>query len=134
MVAPYVEAGPGQESENDAIPHSLTTWLPWRPGGMGRFTWLDPRRWSNKNRDPDGLRNTAARDGYMHLGSGDEPEQDRPCTFLGRGLALVRGSRIALKVCPECSQWNDRQAAETGVCRWCCYEPQLTDVRHEPVT
>lgn len=70
----------------------------------------------------------------MHPHSREQPERDRRCTFLGRGFALIRGDRIALKVCPECSQWNDRKAAETGTCHWCCYEPLLADVQHEPQT
>ncbi|WP_232631902.1 hypothetical protein [Methylobacterium sp. Leaf118] len=50
-------------------------------------------------------------------------------TFLGRGLAYVRGRRIVLTICPVCSQRNDKKAAEQGRCLWCAYEPVLEDVR-----
>ncbi|KQT61534.1 hypothetical protein ASG52_01210 [Methylobacterium sp. Leaf456] len=50
-------------------------------------------------------------------------------TFLGRGLAYVRGQRIVLTICPVCSQRNDPKAAERGHCLWCAYEPTPADVR-----
>jgi len=49
-------------------------------------------------------------------------------TFRGRGLAFVHGSHIVMKVCPECSQRNAPQAADTGVCGWCAYVPFCEDV------
>ena len=50
-------------------------------------------------------------------------------TFLGRGLATVRGQRIVLTICPVCSQRNDPKAAEQGRCLWCAYVPTPADVR-----
>lgn len=46
-------------------------------------------------------------------------------TFQGRGLAYVHGSRVVLKVCPECAQWNAPKAAVSGQCGWCAYVPSL---------
>lgn len=48
-------------------------------------------------------------------------------TFKGRGQAIRRGRRFVLRVCPECSQWNSRKAAEAGHCGWCAYVPSLSD-------
>nr|WP_082475968.1 hypothetical protein [Methylobacterium sp. Leaf99] len=48
-------------------------------------------------------------------------------TFRGRGRAIRRGNRFVLKVCPECSQHNARQAADNGHCAWCAYVPSLDD-------
>ncbi|MGH1575579.1 hypothetical protein ACRAWG_39385 (plasmid) [Methylobacterium sp. P31] len=55
-------------------------------------------------------------------------------TFRGRGLAFVYGSRLALKVCPLCSQWNAPKAAEKGHCGWCAYIPSLADVEPAPTS
>lgn len=55
-------------------------------------------------------------------------------TFRGRGLAFVHGSKIVLKLCPECSQWNAPKAAEKGHCGWCAYVPSLGDVEPLLVT
>jgi hypothetical protein len=52
-------------------------------------------------------------------------------TFRGRGLAILRGSRLVLKICPLCSQRNTRRTAETGTCNWCAYVPSRADA--EPV-
>ncbi|MGU3282214.1 hypothetical protein [Methylobacterium mesophilicum] len=49
-------------------------------------------------------------------------------TFRGRGRAFVHGTKIVLKVCPECSQWNAPKAADKGVCGWCAYVPSREDV------
>ncbi|MCJ2017574.1 hypothetical protein MKK84_09100 [Methylobacterium sp. E-065] len=51
-----------------------------------------------------------------------------PTTFGGRGLAFVHGTRIVMKVCPTCSQWNAPKAAENGVCGWCAYIPLREDL------
>ena len=56
-----------------------------------------------------------------------QPPQGR-ITFMGRGIGYVHGSRIVLKVCPECSQRNAPHAAERGLCGWCAYVPSLDDV------
>ncbi|WP_336487784.1 hypothetical protein [Methylobacterium nigriterrae] len=53
-------------------------------------------------------------------------------TFRGRGLAVMQGRRLSLKVCPRCSQRNDRRAAEQGHCHWCAYIPSLADA--EPIS
>ncbi|GLS71737.1 hypothetical protein M6G65_06650 [Methylobacterium tardum] len=53
-------------------------------------------------------------------------------TFRGRGLAFVHGTRIVVKVCPHCSQWNAPKAADRGVCGWCAYVPSYEDL--VPVT
>jgi hypothetical protein len=55
-------------------------------------------------------------------------------TFRGRGLAYVHGSRLVVKVCPVCSQWNAPRAAERGHCGWCAYVPSPDDVVPEPAT
>ena len=52
-------------------------------------------------------------------------------TFRGRGLAFVYGTRVVVKVCPYCSQWNAPAAADRGHCGWCAYVPSHDDV--EPV-
>jgi hypothetical protein len=52
-------------------------------------------------------------------------------TFRGRGLAFISGTRIVVKICPLCSQWNAPKAAENGHCGWCAYVPSYLDV--EPV-
>jgi hypothetical protein len=52
-------------------------------------------------------------------------------TFRGRGLAILHGSRMVLKICPLCSQRNARPTAEKGICNWCAYTPSRADA--EPV-
>ncbi len=50
-------------------------------------------------------------------------------TFLGRGLAYVRGQRIVLTICPVCSQRNDPKAAERGTLPVVRLRPDPADVR-----
>ena len=50
-------------------------------------------------------------------------------TFRGRGLGVIRERRLALLVCPLCSQRNAPRAADKGICQWCAYEPSLRDVQ-----
>ncbi|MCJ2071631.1 hypothetical protein MKK75_22995 [Methylobacterium sp. J-030] len=49
-------------------------------------------------------------------------------TFRGRGLAFISGTRIVVKSCPLCSQWNAPKAADRGVCCWCAYIPSCEDL------
>ena len=50
-------------------------------------------------------------------------------TFRGRGLAVMSGRRFSLKVCPQCSQRNERRTADKGYCKWCAYVPALSDAQ-----
>ncbi|WP_246696891.1 hypothetical protein [Methylobacterium planeticum] len=50
-------------------------------------------------------------------------------TFLGRGLAVMNGRRLSLKVCPHCSQRNEQRTVDKGYCNWCAYVPTLSDAR-----
>lgn len=52
-------------------------------------------------------------------------------TFRGRGLAMMRGLKVELLVCPVCSQRNAGKAAHKGYCNWCAYEPSRADA--EPI-
>lgn len=53
------------------------------------------------------------------------PEGD--VTFRGRGQGIVRDRKLALTVCPLCSQRNAPTTAAKGFCQWCAYIPSLTD-------
>ena len=48
-------------------------------------------------------------------------------TFRGRGHGVLTGLKLLLRVCPHCSQRNERRAAEKGFCQWCAYIPLLSD-------
>ncbi|MCJ2009871.1 hypothetical protein MKK60_22905 [Methylobacterium sp. J-092] len=55
----------------------------------------------------------------------DLPEGE--ITFRGRGQGVLTGFKLLLRVCPHCSQRNDRRAADMGICQWCAYVPSLHD-------
>ncbi|NEU14122.1 hypothetical protein G3T14_18590 [Methylobacterium sp. BTF04] len=52
-------------------------------------------------------------------------------TFRGRGLAMMRGRKVELLVCPMCSQRTVGKVAQKGMCNWCAYEPSCGDA--EPI-
>ena len=59
------------------------------------------------------------------------PPVQRDITFRGRGLGRMIGAKLALLICPKCSQRNAPKIEAKGYCNWCAYEPSQQDA--EPV-
>jgi hypothetical protein len=67
----------------------------------------------------------------MEMEKGAAATESVEVTFRGRGLAILHGSRLVLKICPLCSQRNTHPTSEKGICNWCAYAPSRADA--EPV-
>lgn len=60
------------------------------------------------------------------------PQALTDVTFKGRGLGRMLGLKLALLICPRCSQRNAPKVEAKGYCNWCCYEPSREDAEPAP--